>query len=292
MIQREESLAYHKGERPGKIELRATKPCLSPRDMRLAYLPGASFPSQEITKNQQEVFNYTSRGNLIGLITNGSAVPGLGNVGPKAAKPMMEGLAILYKRLADIEVFDLELNVEDPDSFVKTVETLESTFGAISLKDLRAPDGLYIFDRLREIVPIPIYHENLYSTAVVAMAALSNALELVEKTVEGVKIVICGAGTVGIGCARLLRSLGANPDNIFLYDINGLIHPDRDDLDYLPKRICRFHIGDDAGRWFERCRYFHWRVDRWGSDSGYGTHDEPVSYRICVGDAETRNNIR
>ncbi len=230
MIRREESLQYHEGDRPGKIELRSIKPCLTPREMRLAYLPGAAYPSQEIVTDPQAVFRYTSRGNLVGVISNGSAVPGLGDVGPQAAKPMLEGMAVLFKRLADIEVFDLELSASDPDRFVETVQFLEPTFGGINLKDLKAPEGLFIYDRLRESLNIPVFHENLHSTAVVAAAALLNALELVEKRMQDVRAVICGAGTVGIGCARMLRVLGADPSQILLYDVDGLIHRGRNDL--------------------------------------------------------------
>src|SRR5512141_1357234 len=148
MIRKEESLDYHAGERAGKIEVRPVKPCLTAREMRMAYLPGAAFACEEIAADPAAAFRYTSRGNLVGVITNGTAVPGLGNVGPLAAKPMQEGLAILFKRLADIDVFDLELDTTDPDRFVETVQMLEPTFGGINLKDIRAPEGLLIYDRL------------------------------------------------------------------------------------------------------------------------------------------------
>lgn len=230
MIRREDCIAYHTMDRPGKIELRATKPCLSPRDMRLAYLPGAAVPSEEIAKDRLNVFRYTSKGNLVGVITNGTAVPGLGDVGPEAAKPMQEGMAVLFKRLADIDVFDIELNSTDPDEFIETVRRMEPTFGGINLKDIRAPEGLYIYDRLSETLGIPVFHENLHSTAVVAAAALLNALDLVEKKIDEIRVVVCGAGTVGTGCVRLFLRLGVRPENLLVYDVNGLIHPDRADL--------------------------------------------------------------
>ena len=239
MIRREESLEYHAGKRPGKIEVKATKPCLAPREVRLAYLPGARYPSQEIAANEREVFRYTARGNLVGVVTNGSAVPGLGNVGPAAAKPMQEGIAVLFKRLADIDVFDLELDAPEPDSVVEAVRMCAPTFGGINLKDIQAPDGLYIYDRLCGILDIPVFHENLYSTAIVAAAALINALDLVEKSIDNVKVVILGAGTVGIGCARLLVRLGILPENLLLYDIRGLAHPDRDDLNDYQRTFAR-----------------------------------------------------
>src|SRR5512140_2447707 len=230
MIRREDSLEYHGGARPGKIELHASKPCLTPREMSLAYLPGAAFPSRAIADAPATAFRYTARGNLVGVVTNGSAVPGLGSVGPLAAKPMQEGIAVLFKRLADIDVFDLEIDAPDPESFVQTVLRLEPTFGGINLKDVRAPEGLVIYERLCEALTIPVFHENLDSTAVVAAAALLNALELVGKRIEAVRVVLCGAGTVGTGCARLLLSLGVHPDNLLVYDVAGLVHPDRQDL--------------------------------------------------------------
>jgi malate dehydrogenase (oxaloacetate-decarboxylating)(NADP+) len=241
MIRREDSLEYHAGERPGKIELHATKPCLTPREVRLAYLPGASFPSREIAQDPSAAFRYTSRGNLVAVVTNGTAVPGLGDVGPLAAKPMQEGVAVLFKRLADIDVFDLELDTTDPERFVETVQRLEPTFGGINLKDIRAPEGLSIFDRLSESLGIPVFHENLDSTAVVAAAALLNALDLVEKRIDTVRVVLCGAGTVGTGCARLLLSLGVRAENLLVYDVSGLIHPDRQDLHDYQRAFAQAH---------------------------------------------------
>ncbi|MBC8417520.1 MAG: NADP-dependent malic enzyme [Desulfobacterales bacterium] len=230
MIRQQDALNYHSSDRPGKIEVRATKPCLTPREMRLAYLPGATFPSKAIANDISQVFRYTSRGNLVGVITNGSAVPGLGDVGPAAAKPVQEGIAILFKRLADIDVFDLELNTTDPDRFVDTVLMLEPTFGGINLSGLRAPEGLHIYDQLVRELKIPVFHENLYSSAVVAAAALLNALDLVEKRIEDIRVVISGIGTVGTGCARLFLKLGVQPENLLVYDIHGLLSPDREDL--------------------------------------------------------------
>jgi malate dehydrogenase (oxaloacetate-decarboxylating)(NADP+) len=230
MIRREDSLEYHAGRRPGKIEVRPSRPCLTPREMRLAYLPGASYPAQQIQKDPSAIFRYTSRGNLVGVITNGTAVPGLGDVGPAAAKPMQEGMAVLFKRLADIDVFDLEVDTTDPDRMIETVQMLEPTFGGINLKDIKAPEGLYIHDRLSQKLNIPVFHENLHSNAVVVAAALINALDLVEKRIEDVRVVICGARTVGTGCARLLLCLGVKADNLLMYDSRGLLHRDRGNL--------------------------------------------------------------
>jgi malate dehydrogenase (oxaloacetate-decarboxylating)(NADP+) len=230
MIRKEDSLKYHSDTPAGKIAIKPTKPCLTPREMRFAYLPGASFPCQEIKNDPQKIFKYTSKGNLVGIITNGSAVPGLGHLGAAAAKPMQEGAAILFKRLADIDVFDLEMETSNPEKFIESVLMLEPTFGGINIKDIRAPEGLYIYDQLCEQMKIPVFHENLYSTAIVAMAALINAVDLAEKQIVDLMVVICGAGTVGTGCARLLLRLGVRPGNLLLYDIKGLLHPKRDDL--------------------------------------------------------------
>jgi malate dehydrogenase (oxaloacetate-decarboxylating)(NADP+) len=239
MIRCEEALAYHADDRPGKAEVRTHKPCFGPREMRLAYLPGAVYPAQRIAADASQAYRYTARGNLVAVVTNGTAVPGLGDVGPEAAKPIQEGIGVMFKRLADIDVFDLEIDERDPDRFVETVRRLEPTFGGINIKDIRAPDGLAVYDRLREAVGIPLFHENLYSTAVVAAAALVNALDLAEKAIEDVRIVVCGAGTVGIGCARLLTEMGVRADHLALYDVNGLIHPDRGDLNFYQAAFAR-----------------------------------------------------
>jgi malate dehydrogenase (oxaloacetate-decarboxylating)(NADP+) len=241
MIRPDEALSYHGGKHPGKIALRGMKPCLTARDMRLAYIPGATFACAEVARDAEAAVRYTARGNLVAVVTNGSAVPGLGNVGPLAAKPMQEGMSLLFKRLADIDVFDLEIDAADPDRFVEVVQRLEPTFGAIVIKDVRAPEGLAIYDRLRDALNIPVLHENLHSTAVVAMAALSNALDLADKDVADVKVVICGAGTVGLGCARLAIRLGVNPDSLVMYDVNGLLRPDRADLNPYQREFARDH---------------------------------------------------
>ncbi|HEY0590281.1 MAG TPA: phosphate acyltransferase [Thermoanaerobaculia bacterium] len=231
MIGREESLEYHEGERPGKIEVRAIKQCLTAREMRLAYLPGAAWACEAIAADPAAAFRYTSRGNLVGVITDGSAVPGLGNVGPLAAKPMQEGLALLLKRLADIDAFDLEIETGDGvDAFVDTVRRLEPAFGGIVLKDIRAPEGLRIHERLSASMCIPVFHENLQSTAVVVAAALSNALDLVDKKAAAVRVVVSGAGSVGLGCVRLLATFGIRRENILIYDVHGALSSNRDDL--------------------------------------------------------------
>lgn len=239
MVRRDEALEYHAGPRAGKIEVRATKPCLTARDLRQAYLPGASFACEAIAADPTALARYTARGNLVAVVTNGSAVPGLGDIGPRAVKPMQEGMALLCKRLADIDVFDLEIDARDPETFVDTVLRLEPTFGAIMLKDVRAPEGLAIHALLSERLGIPVFHENLQSTAVVAVAALSNALALADKAAADVRVVVCGAGTVGLGCARLVLALGVRPDQLWMYDQSGPVRPERRDLTSYQREFAR-----------------------------------------------------
>jgi malate dehydrogenase (oxaloacetate-decarboxylating)(NADP+) len=239
MIRKEDALRYHSGDRPGKVEVKATKACLSPREIRMAYLPGATFPASEIASDAAASYLYTARGNLVGVITNGTAVPGLGGVGAAAAKPVQEGIAVLFKTLADIDVFDLEIDTTSVEDFTRAVQMLEPTFGGINLRDLRAPEGLAIYDRLVEAMRIPVFHENLYGTAVVALAALINALELAGKRLEAARVVICGAETVGLGCARLLAALGLPAENLLLYDVRGLVHPGRKDLSDYQRAFAR-----------------------------------------------------
>jgi malate dehydrogenase (oxaloacetate-decarboxylating)(NADP+) len=239
VIRHQDALRYHSGDRAGKLEVKATKSCLAPREIRLAYLPGATFPASEIARDEAASYRYTARGNLVGVVTNGTAVPGLGAVGPAAAKPIQEGIAVLFKTLADIDVFDLELDATRVDELVSAVRQLEPTFGAVNLKDIRAPEGLAVYDRLCETMRIPVFHENLYGTAVVALAALVNALELAGKKLEEVRVVIAGAETVGLGCARLLAALGLPAEHLLLYDVRGLVHPERDDLSPYQRAFAR-----------------------------------------------------
>lgn len=253
---RNEALDYHAGDRPGKIEVKETKPCLSPREVRAAYLPGALEPARAIAADPANAFRYTARGNLVAVVTNGSAVPGLGDIGPAAAKPVQEGIAVLFKRLADIDVFDLELDTRDVDRFVEAVRMLEPTFGGINLKDLRAPEGLEVYDRLRETMQVPVFHENLYGVAIVAIAGLINALELADKRIDEVRVVASGAGTVGLGCLRLLRALGLPPENLLVYDRDGLVHPDRTDLSPYQREFARHDRARTLGEALEGADIF------------------------------------
>lgn len=228
---KEEALHYHEKERPGKIEVIPTKETANQRDLSLAYSPGVAEPCLAIEKDISNAYKYTAKGNLVAVISNGTAVLGLGDIGPEASKPVMEGKGLLFKIYADIDVFDLELNTKDIDEFVRTVKVLEPTFGGVNLEDISAPACFEIEERLKKELNIPVMHDDQHGTAIISGAALLNALELVEKDISKVRIVVNGAGASAISCTRIYVSLGASPENIFMYDSKGLIHPDRDNLD-------------------------------------------------------------
>ncbi|MFZ3047370.1 MAG: NADP-dependent malic enzyme [Desulfatirhabdiaceae bacterium] len=223
-----EVLQYHMEPRPGKIEVVPSKPCLSQRDLSLAYTPGVAIPCLEIQKNPIFSFDYTSRGNLVGVITNGSAVLGLGNIGPLAGKPVMEGKAVLFKRFADIDVFDIEINTADPDEFINTVRLLEPTFGGINLEDIKAPDCFYIEEELKKQMAIPVFHDDQHGTAIISSAALLNACLLTGRKMETLRVVINGAGAAAIASAELYIQLGCKRANIVMLDSRGVIYKGRE----------------------------------------------------------------
>jgi malate dehydrogenase (oxaloacetate-decarboxylating)(NADP+) len=227
MIRKEEALKYHKEGRRGKIEVISTKPCITQRDLSLAYTPGVADPCREIHQDTQKVFDYTAKGNLVAVVSNGTAVLGLGDIGPEASKPVMEGKGVLFKRFADIDVFDLELNTKDPDEIIRTVKLLEPTFGGINLEDIKAPECFYIEEKLIELMDIPVFHDDQHGTAIISGAALLNALELQNKKIEDVKVVFSGAGAAGIACANLYVNLGVRKENLYLIDSKGLVYPGR-----------------------------------------------------------------
>jgi len=228
---KEEALYYHAKGRPGKIEVIPSKETATQRDLTLAYSPGVADPCMAIFENPEDVYKYTAKGNLIAVISNGTAVLGLGDIGPEASKPVMEGKGLLFKIYADIDVFDIELNTKDVDEFVRTVKILEPTFGGVNLEDISAPECFEIEERLKAELNIPVMHDDQHGTAIISAAALLNALELVNKKFEDVRIVINGAGASAISCTRLYNSLGAQKKNIFMFDSKGLIHPSRTNLD-------------------------------------------------------------
>jgi len=226
----EAALRYHSEGKPGKIEVIPTTAHANQRDLSLAYSPGVAAPCLAIADDVNDVYKYTAKGNLVAVISNGTAVLGLGDIGPEASKPVMEGKGLLFKIYADIDCFDLELNTKNVDEFIRTVKILEPTFGGVNLEDISAPDAFEIEERLKKELNIPVMHDDQHGTAIISAAALLNALELVDKDITKVKIIINGAGASAISCTRLYVSLGAKKDNIFMYDSKGLIHGDRDNL--------------------------------------------------------------
>ncbi|WP_304233951.1 NADP-dependent malic enzyme [Jiulongibacter sediminis] len=227
---KEDALRYHEEGRPGKIEVIPTKAYSNQRDLSLAYSPGVAEPCLAIAEDPEKVYNYTAKGNLVAVISNGTAVLGLGDIGPEAGKPVMEGKGLLFKIYADIDVFDIELNTKDVDEFVRTVKILEPTFGGVNLEDISAPACFEIEERLKEELNIPVMHDDQHGTAIISAAALKNALELVKKDIAKVRIIVNGAGASAISCTRLYMALGAKKENIFMFDSTGLIHPSRGNL--------------------------------------------------------------
>ncbi|MEZ5016235.1 MAG: NADP-dependent malic enzyme [Flavipsychrobacter sp.] len=230
-IRKEDALEYHEKGRKGKIEVVSTKETKTQRDLALAYSPGVAEPCNEIAKNVDDVYRYTAKGNLVAVISNGTAVLGLGDIGPEASKPVMEGKGVLFKIFADIDVFDIELNVTKVDEFINVVKAMEPTFGGVNLEDIKAPECFEIEKRLKEELNIPIMHDDQHGTAIISGAALLNALELVKKNIGEVKIVVSGAGASAISCCKIYLALGAKVENIYMYDSKGLITKDRDNLD-------------------------------------------------------------
>lgn len=230
-LRREQALEYHAKGRPGKIEVIPTKDAKTQRDLSLAYSPGVAEPCKEIEANPENVYKYTAKGNLVAVISNGTAVLGLGDIGPEASKPVMEGKGVLFKIFADIDVFDIEVNEKDPEKFVQIVRSLEPTFGGINLEDIKAPECFYIEQKLREIMKIPVMHDDQHGTAIISAAALLNALELQKKKIDKVKFVVNGAGAAAMACVRLYVALGAKPANFIMFDRKGAIYAGRPDLE-------------------------------------------------------------
>ncbi len=236
-LRREQALEYHAKGRPGKIEVVPTKEAKTQRDLSLAYSPGVAEPCKEIAINIENVYKYTAKGNLVAVISNGTAVLGLGDIGPEASKPVMEGKGVLFKIFADIDVFDIEIAEKDPEKFVQIVRALEPTFGGINLEDIKAPECFYIERALREQLKIPVMHDDQHGTAIISGAALLNALELQKKKIDRVKFVVNGAGAAAMACVQLYVSLGANPENFVLFDRQGVIHQERAELDPIKKQF-------------------------------------------------------
>lgn len=223
---REEALEYHSGGRKGKIEVVSSKPFQTQKDLSLAYTPGVAVPCLEIEKNPETAYEYTAKGNLVAVISNGTAVLGLGDIGPEASKPVMEGKGLLFKVFADIDVFDIEINEKNPQKLIEIVKSLEPTFGGINLEDIKAPECFVIEEELKKLMNIPVFHDDQHGTAIISGGALLNALKIANKKIEEVKIVFNGAGAAGISCARLFVKLGAKKENIVLCDSKGVVRID------------------------------------------------------------------
>jgi len=227
MTTKQDALDYHSSGRKGKIEVIATKPCETSHDLSLAYSPGVADPCLEIEKNPQDAYKYTAKGNLVGVVSNGTAVLGLGNIGALAGKPVMEGKGVLFKRFADVDVFDIELDTKDSDEIIRTVQLLEPTFGGINLEDIKAPECFYIEESLKETMNIPVFHDDQHGTAIIANAGLINALEIIGKDIADIRIVVNGAGAAGIACAQMALTLGARLENMIACDSKGVIFKGR-----------------------------------------------------------------
>ncbi|MBI5510557.1 MAG: NADP-dependent malic enzyme [Deltaproteobacteria bacterium] len=244
MITKQQALDYHSKGRPGKVSVTATKPCLTQVDLSLAYTPGVAQPCLEIHKNPDDVYKYTSKGNLVAVISNGTAVLGLGDIGAAAGKPVMEGKGVLFKRFADIDVFDIELDTHDPQEVIRCCQLLEPTFGGINLEDIKAPECFLIEETLKKTMKIPVFHDDQHGTAIISGAALLNALEIVKKDIAKVRVVYSGAGAAGIACAKLYIRLGVRPENILMTDSKGVMWEGREDYnqskrEFVRKTSCR-----------------------------------------------------
>lgn len=236
-IRKEDALYYHSKGRPGKIQVIPTKETSTQRDLSLAYSPGVAEPCLEIADNIENAYQYTAKGNLVAVISNGTAVLGLGDIGPEASKPVMEGKGLLFKIYADIDVFDIELNTKDVDEFVRTVKILEPTFGGVNLEDIKAPECFEIEARLKKELNIPVMHDDQHGTAIISAAAMLNALVLVDKKIEDIRVVVSGAGASAVSCTKLYLALGASPKNIAMFDTKGHIHNGRTDLSDMKKQF-------------------------------------------------------
>ena len=225
---KEEALAYHENGRPGKIKVVPTKPCKTAEDLSLAYTPGVAAPCMEIQADPDAAYRYTAKSNLVAVITNGSAVLGLGNIGALAGKPVMEGKGVLFKRFADIDVFDIEIDSQDTEEIIRTIELISPTFGGINLEDIRAPECFVIEKRLKQSLDIPVFHDDQHGTAIISAAALLNAVMITGRHMESIKIVISGAGAAGIACSKLYKDLGVPAENLHMVDSRGVIYKGRE----------------------------------------------------------------
>ncbi|HUN02265.1 MAG TPA: malic enzyme-like NAD(P)-binding protein, partial [Niabella sp.] len=236
-LHKEQALEYHAKGKPGKIEVIPTKEAKTQRDLSLAYSPGVAIPCLEIKKNTENVYKYTAKGNLVAVVSNGTAVLGLGDIGPEAGKPVMEGKGVSFKIFGDIDVFDIELAEKDPNKLVDIIKALEPTFGGINLEDIKAPECFYIEKELKKQLKIPVMHDDQHGTAIISAAALINALEIQKKKIEKAKFVVNGAGAAAMACVMLYQEMGARPENFIMFDSKGALHKGREGLDEFKSRF-------------------------------------------------------
>ena len=281
---KEEALRYHKEGKPGKIEVIPTKPYSTQRDLSMAYTPGVAQPCLEIEKNPECAYDYTAKGNLVAVISNGTAVLGLGDIGALSGKPVMEGKGLLFKIFAGIDVFDIEVAEKDPDKFIQAVKAISPTFGGINLEDIKAPECFEIEQRLKEELDIPVMHDDQHGTAIISGAGLLNAIELQGKRIEDVRLVVNGAGAAAISCTRLYKKLGIRPENIVMVDSKG---PDQPEC--YKSRICHRPQHIDAGRGYGRSRCIPGAVYRRCADARDDTIYERASYCLCLGKSQSRD---
>jgi malate dehydrogenase (oxaloacetate-decarboxylating)(NADP+) len=268
---REEALTFHLEPMPGKFEVTATVPMTTQRDLSLAYSPGVAVPCEEIAQNPELAYDYTNKGNLVAVISNGTAVLGLGNLGALGSKPVMEGKAVLFKRFADVNSIDIELDTEDTDAFINAVKLMGPTFGGINLEDIKAPECFIIEQTLKEQMDIPVFHDDQHGTAVICAAGLLNALHLSGKKIEECRIVLNGAGAAGIACIELLKSMGARHENCIICDTKGVIYQGRTEgMNQWKSGHAVATESAHARRRDEKCRRVPRRVGQGGGDAGDG----------------------
>ncbi|MBI9072268.1 MAG: NADP-dependent malic enzyme [Melioribacteraceae bacterium] len=290
---KEDALRYHSEGRKGKIEVIASKPCFTSRELSLAYTPGVAAPCLEISECDEKVYEYTAKGNLVAVVSNGTAVLGLGDIGPHAGKPVMEGKGVLFKRFADIDVFDIELDTKDPKEIIRAVQLLEPTFGGINLEDIKAPECFEVEEELKKTMNIPVFHDDQHGTAIISCAALLNALEIANKNISDVKIVVSGAGASAVACSNLYILAGAKRENIFMFDSKGLLSTSRSDLNKYKMAFAQDAHFDSLGDGMKGADVLVGlsRADLVSADMIKGMAENPIVFAMANPDPEIRYEI-
>ena len=292
-ISKEAALQYHESGRPGKIEVKPTKAYRTQTDLSLAYSPGVAYPCLEIQENPDDAYRYTDKGNLVAVISNGTAVLGLGDIGAMSGKPVMEGKGLLFKIYGGIDVFDIEVDEKDPEKFCEAVERIAPTFGGINLEDIKAPECFYIEERLKRTLDIPVMHDDQHGTAIISAAGLKNAMEVIGKDISKVKIVVNGAGAAAISCTKLYMAIGAQKENIVMLDSKGVISTERQDLNEQKRFFATEpHRHPHAGRGRQRCRRLRGTVEGQRADEGDGEDDGQRPRHLRTGQPRAGNQLR